>query len=297
MTAPILLLGRNGQVGWELQRALAVLGPVHAVGRADCDVADEAAVRRLVRGVAPCVIVNATAYTAVDKAESEVDAAMRVNARLPGVLAQEARTLDAWLVHYSTDYVFDGRRDGHYAETDTPNPQSVYGRSKLAGESTIRQEWDKHLILRTSWVFGAHGGNFLKTMLRLGRERSELNVVDDQFGAPTSAALIADITAHVLAALRQGRGGAGTYHLASAGDTTWCRYARYILAQANALGAATLCPPDAVHAIPSSAYPVPALRPANSRLDTSLLRATFGLALPTWQEQVQRVLETLLLKN
>lgn len=297
MKGPILLLGRNGQLGWELQRALAVLGPVTPLGREACDLTDADAVRALVRGLRPYAIVNAAAYTAVDQAETEPAAAMRLNAELPGILAREARALDAWLLHYSTDYVFDGRKSGAYTEADAVGPLSVYGHSKLAGEEAVRAAGGKHLILRTSWVFGAHGGNFLKTMLRLARERTQLEVVDDQFGAPTSAALIADASAHLLMALRHGRGQAGTYHLASAGTTSWCRYARYVLARAEHLGLALRCPADAVRAIPGSAYPTPAARPANSRLDTSLLRDSFGLDLPAWEDQVDRVLATLLLKD
>mgnify|MGYP001449036196 CR=1 FL=1 len=296
MTGPILVLGRNGQVGWELQRALGVLAPLVAVARAECDLADTEAVRRLVRQTAPRAIVNAAAYTAVDKAEAEPAAAHAINAGLPAVLAEEARALDAWLVHYSTDYVFKGDKPGAYAEDDPTDPQSVYGRSKLAGEQAARA-WSRHLVLRTSWVFGAHGGNFLKTMLRLGRERSELKVVDDQHGAPTSAALIADVTAHALAAVLRGQGAAGVYHLASAGDTTWCGYARYVMEQALALGVPLACRPQAVHPIATSDYPLPAARPANSRLNTARLRATFGLHLPPWQEQVTRVLQTILKEN
>lgn len=293
MRHAILLLGSNGQVGWELQRSLSVLAPVVAVTRAECDLSDEGAVRKLVRRVAPCAIVNAAAYTAVDAAESDEAGATRLNATLPAVLADEAAGLDAWLLHYSTDYVFDGAKPDAYDESDAPNPQNVYGRTKLQGEQAA-QAWRRHLVLRTSWVFGAHGGNFLKTMLRLGRERAELSVVDDQVGAPTSAALIADVSAHMLSAVLNGRNAAGLYHLASSGHTSWCGYARFIMAEARRLGADMQCTPESVRAIPGSAYPTPARRPANSRLDTRRLSETFGLVLPSWQAQASRVLETLL---
>jgi len=289
----ILLLGGNGQVGWELQRSLSVLAPIVTVTRAECDLADEGAVRRLVRDVAPRAIVNAAAYTAVDAAENDEAGAACLNATLPAILADEAAGLDAWLLHYSTDYVFDGNKPGAYDESDTPDPQNVYGRTKLRGEHAA-QAWRRHLVLRTSWVFGAHGGNFLKTMLRLGRERTELNVVDDQVGAPTSAALIADVSAHMLAAVLNGRDAAGLYHLASSGHTSWCGYARFIMAEARRLGLDMRCTPESVHAIPGSAYPTPARRPANSRLDTRLLSETFGLVMPSWQVQASRVLESLI---
>lgn len=293
MTSPILVLGSSGQVGWELQRALAVLRPIVAATREHCDLADEAAVRSLVRACTPCAIVNAAAYTAVDAAQTDTTHAMLLNAVLPAILADEAARAKAWLVQYSTDYVFDGSKPTPYAEEDAATPLGVYGHSKLAGEQAARA-CAQHIILRTSWVFGVHGGNFLKTMLRLGGERDTLQVVDDQIGAPTSAALIADVTAHVLAGLLAGRGAPGTYHLASSGHTSWHGYARYIMAEAARLGTPLRCPPDAVQAIPSSAWPTPARRPANSRLDTSKLACTFGLVLPAWQGQVSRTLQVLL---
>ncbi|MES2187423.1 MAG: dTDP-4-dehydrorhamnose reductase [Pseudomonadota bacterium] len=301
MGAPILLLGKDGQVGYELQRALPLLGPVVAVGRAECDLADLDAVRALVRRVAPGAIVNAAAYTAVDKAESDTAAAERINAGLPGLLAEEAAARDAWLLHYSTDYVFDGSSERAWSENDPTAPLGAYGRSKRAGEAAVQALAPRHLVLRTSWVFGAHGGNFLKTMLRLGRQRDTLNVVADQWGAPTGAALIADVSAHALKAVLAVQGdpaaAGGLYHLASAGETSWHGYARFIMAEAARLGADMRCTPEAVLPIPASAYPLPAPRPANSRLDTTALRARFGLALPGWQAQVTRVLETLLSKD
>lgn len=290
--APLLLLGADGQVGWELRRSLAVLGEVVTSTRAQCDLADAEAVRRLVRATQPRIIVNAAAYTAVDRAEAEAAAATRINAELPAVLAEQAARCHAWLVHYSTDYVFDGAKTTAYTEDDAPNPLGVYGHSKLAGEQAVRA-YPQHLVLRTSWVFGLHGENFLKTMLRLARTRDALRVVDDQTGAPTSAAFIADATAHMLATLVAGRGAAGLYHLTATGATSWCGYTRYILAEAARLGVPLACPADHVQAISSSEWPTPAQRPANSRLDTTRLTQVYGLYPPAWQAQVSHVLQTL----
>jgi dTDP-4-dehydrorhamnose reductase len=290
----ILLLGKDGQVGWELQRALAPLGELRALGRAEADFSQPESLRRVVQDFGPDVIVNAAAYTAVDKAESDADTAQRVNAGAPGVLAEEAQRLGAWLVHYSTDYVFDGSKDGAYVEDDATNPLSVYGRTKCAGEEAIRAALPRHLILRTSWVFAAKGGNFAKTMLRLAKEREQLNVVGDQYGAPTSAELIADATA--LALYRIAGAGAtadtlaGTYHLAAGGSTNWHGYAQYVLELAQAAGVALKTAPAQVLSIPTSAYPLPAPRPSNSRLDTSRFRTTFGLELPEWRYHVQRMI-------
>ncbi|MBV1733588.1 MAG: dTDP-4-dehydrorhamnose reductase, partial [Hydrogenophaga sp.] len=232
----ILLTGKNGQLGFELQRALAPLGRVFAVDSSDCDLEDSEAVRELVRRVRPQVVVNPAAFTAVDLAESHADKAMAVNAVAPGVLGEEAHRLGAPVIHFSTDYVFDGEKGAPYVEDDAPQPQSVYGRSKLMGEIALRQACPKHLILRTSWVFGAHGQNFAKTMLRLARERSELRVVSDQIGAPTSAALLADLTAHLVRQLQQSDHAAfpfGLYHVTASGETSWHAYARYVLEQAT----------------------------------------------------------------
>lgn len=293
----ILLLGKDGQLGWELQRALAPLGDLHAFGREGADLGDPESLRALVRRIRPDVVVNAAAYTAVDKAESDEAAARSVNALSPGVLAEEAQAIGAWLVHYSTDYVFDGSKDGAWVETDPTNPLSVYGRTKCEGEERIRASGARHLILRTSWVFAPRGGNFAKTMLRLARERDQLTVVADQFGAPTGAELLADATA--LALYRVAVLGAdavslsGTYHLAAAGTTTWHAYARHVLEQAQSAGAVLRAGPDQVLPIPASAFPVPATRPANSRLDCGKFCASFGLQLPDWRHPVNRLVAEL----
>jgi dTDP-4-dehydrorhamnose reductase len=290
----ILVTGKNGQVGFELLRALAPLGEVVGVDHADCDLADADAIRALVRRVAPDVIVNPAAYTAVDKAEADQSTAFAVNAQAPGVLGDEAARLGALVVHYSTDYVFDGSKEGCYSETDRPAPQSVYGSTKYAGERALAEANPRHLILRTSWVVGAHGGNFAKTMLRLAAERTQLTVVADQFGAPTSAALLADLTAQLVRQYQ--RDGAqrfpyGTYHVTAAGETSWCDYARFVIAEALAAGKTLKTGPDAVLPLTTAEYPTPAKRPANSRLDTSHFRNTFGLRLPPWQEGVSHVLQ------
>jgi dTDP-4-dehydrorhamnose reductase len=292
----LLLTGHNGQVGFELRRALAVLGEVIAIDSEDCDLADEAAIRRVLRDLRPDVIVNPAAYTAVDKAESEQALARAINARAPGVLAEEAKTLGALLVHYSTDYVFDGTKLGSYQESDTPNPSSVYGATKLAGEGAIAAAGWRHLILRTSWVVGAHGGNFAKTMLRLAGERDTLSVVADQFGAPTSAALLADLTAHLVREAQRTPADFpyGLYHAVARGETNWHGYACHVIERARAAGKAIRVAPDAIKAITTSDYPTPAKRPANSRLDTSLLRETFGLHLPDWKIGVDHILDQIL---
>jgi dTDP-4-dehydrorhamnose reductase len=290
----ILLTGRDGQLGFELQRALAPLGEIVAVGRAQCDLADAGALRELVRRVAPSVIVNPAAYTAVDKAESDIDKAMAVNALAPGILGEEAARLDALVVHFSTDYVFDGAKSGAYREDDPAAPQSVYGRTKLAGELALAQANARHLVLRTSWVLGAHGGNFAKTMLRLGAERDRLAVVADQFGAPTPAALLADLTALLVRQHQRETAAAfpyGTYHVASSGETTWCDYARFVIGEAIAAGKPMKATPETVAALATSDYPTPARRPSNSRLDTTRFRETFDLRLPHWQEGVRHVLQ------
>jgi dTDP-4-dehydrorhamnose reductase len=293
----ILLTGKDGQVGFELVRALAPLGEVVAVGRADCDVGDAEALRTLVRTVAPDVIVNPAAYTAVDKAESESGLAFAVNARAPGILGEEAARLGALLIHYSTDYVFDGAGHAPWTEADTPAPQSVYGASKLAGERALTEACPRHVILRTSWVLGSHGGNFAKTMLRLAAERDRLSVVDDQLGAPTSAALLADLTAHLVRQFAREGGDTfpyGIYHVAAAGETSWYAYARFVLEAAQRAGRRLRAGPDDVLPVTTSTYPTAATRPANSRLDTSLFRLTFGLRLPPWQDGVREVLRRIL---
>ena len=293
----ILLLGKDGQVGWELQRALAPLGELLAYGRSEADFSEPESLRALVRGFAPDVIVNAAAYTAVDKAESDADSAQACNAAAPGVLAEEAAACGAWLVHYSTDYVFDGSKEGAWVETDAVNPLSVYGRTKFEGEERIRASGARHLILRTSWVFALRGGNFAKTMIRLAKERESLNVVADQRGAPTGAELLADATAlalHRIAALgADARSLSGTYHLAAGGCTTWHAYACHVLAQAQAHGAVLKAGPDSVQPIASSAFQTPAVRPCNSRLDCKKFSDSFGLVLPDWRHYVNRLVAEL----
>lgn len=300
MTAPlkILLFGKNGQVGWELQRALAPLGQVLALGTSGQpglagDFRDPEAIARTVRTVAPDVIVNAAAYTAVDKAEGEPELARSINADSVAAIAREAAALGAWLVHYSTDYVFDGSGERPWCERDVPAPLSVYGQTKLAGEQAIQAAGCRHLIFRTSWVYATRGGNFIKTMLRLAAERDQLKVIDDQFGAPTGAELIADVTAHAIRTARRQAGVAGLYHLAAAGETTWYGYARHVIESARAAGRPVLVRPEAVQPVPTSAYPLPAPRPHNSRLDTALLQQTFDLALPHWKIGVSRTLAEL----
>lgn len=293
----ILLLGKNGQVGWQLQRSLAPLGEVVAWGRAACDVADTVTLGERVAAVAPDVIVNATAYTAVDKAESEPTLAHAINAEAPRQLALAARACGARLVHYSTDYVFDGTKPGPYREDDPTAPHSVYGRSKLAGEQGIQTvDGLQSLIFRTSWVFGEHGANFVKTILRLAGEREQLTVVDDQIGSPTPAALIADVTA--LALQQWLHAGAHTpahrlYHLSAAQPVSWCTFAREIVRLASEQGRALQLHADAIQPIPSSAYPTPACRPANSRLDCRQLERDFCLRLPGWQPYLERMLPLL----
>jgi len=299
----ILLLGKNGQVGWELQRSLAVLGDVVALDHDSSELCgnftDLTGLAQTVRAVQPQVIVNAAAHTAVDKAESEPELARAINALAPGVLAQAAADQNALLVHYSTDYVFDGSGNRPWRESDTPAPLSVYGRTKLEGEEAITASGCRHLIFRTSWVYGARGGNFAKTMLRLAREREQLTVIDDQIGAPTGADLLADVTAHairhVLPPMRHNDlTPSGIYHVAAAGETSWHGYARFVLQRAQAAGQALKAGPQQVQPIATTAYPTPARRPHNSRLDTTRLQNTFGLNLPPWQVGVARMLDEIL---
>ncbi|MEO6409489.1 MAG: dTDP-4-dehydrorhamnose reductase [Burkholderiaceae bacterium] len=291
----ILLLGKNGQVGWELQRSLAPLGELVACGSADADLGELSALASLVRRVKPQLIVNAAAHTAVDRCESEPERAMAINAGAPGLLAREAAALDALLVHYSTDYVFDGSGSAPWIEDDATGPVNVYGRSKLDGEEAIRASGCRHLILRTSWVYAARGGNFARTMLRLAAERQSLNVIHDQIGAPTGAELIADVTSHAVRGVMQRPGLAGTYHLAAAGATSWHGYATHVVEAARGRAASTVkVVADAIHAVPSSAFPTPARRPMNSRLDCSKLQRAFELQLPDWRAGVDRLLAELL---
>ena len=293
----ILLLGKNGQVGWELQRALAPVGTVVALDRGGADglhgdLEDLDGIDRTVRSLAPDVIVNAAAYTAVDKAETDVERAQRINAEAPGVLARAAATVGALLVHYSTDYVFDGSGDTPWRENAPTAPLSVYGRRKLAGEEAIRAAGCRHLILRTSWVYAARGGNFARTMLRLAAERERLTVIADQHGAPTGAELIADVSAHALRAEHADRSLGGTYHLAAGGETSWHGYASFVIEQARKLGATLKA--GEIAPIGTRDYPTAAARPLNSRLDTSRLRERFGLALPDWRDGVARMLREIL---
>ena len=297
----ILLLGKNGQVGWELQRSLAPLGELVALDRAGdtarglCgDLQDLDGLRETVHALRPDVIVNAAAHTAVDKAQSEPGLARRLNAEAPAVLAEAAQAAGAWLVHYSTDYVFDGSGERPWVEDAPTGPLNVYGQTKLDGEQAIAAACARHLIFRTSWVYAARGGNFAKTMLRLAADRERLTVIDDQFGAPTGAELIADVTAHAIRQVLQRPQDAGTYHLAAAGETTWNGYARHVIDTARRLRPEPTLAVQEVAAVPTSAFPTPAQRPHNSRLDTTRLQRTFGLRLPAWQLGVDRMLaETL----
>ncbi len=295
----ILLLGKNGQVGWELQRSLAPLGEMVACdfdssGGLQADFSKPDSLLPLIRKVMPDLIVNAAAHTAVDKAESEPELACAINATTPGLIAREAMALGVPLVHYSTDYVFDGSGSAPRDEAAATAPLSVYGRTKLEGEQLIAEAGAKHLILRTSWVYAARGGNFAHTMLRLAAERNTLNVIDDQIGAPTGADLLADVTAHAVRRLLADATVAGTYHCVAGGETSWYGYARLVIEWARANGHPVKVAPEAIQPIPTSAYPTPAQRPLNSRLHTNKLQQVFDLRLPPWQAGVERLLtETL----
>lgn len=290
----ILLLGKNGQVGWELQRSLAPLGELIALDRhsqTHCgDVGNLQGLLKTVQDLQPNVIVNAAAYTAVDKAETEVERADLVNTQAPMLLADAAKASGAWLVHYSTDYVFDGSGDRPWREDDETGPLGVYGQTKLAGEQAIQQSGALHLIFRTSWVYAARGNNFAKTMLRLAREREQLSVINDQFGSPTGAELLADVAAHAIRAACTRADVAGLYHLAADGETSWFDYADYVLNFARDAGISLKLAKDGLKAIPTSQYPTPAQRPLNSRLNTEKLKTTFDLRLPDWQTGVERML-------
>jgi dTDP-4-dehydrorhamnose reductase len=288
----ILIFGCSGQVGWELRHKLACLGQMSAMGSAEVDFSRPDSIRKAVRAAEPAVIVNAAAYTAVDKAESEPEVAAAINSTAPGVLAEEAKRLGSILVHYSTDYVFDGAKQSSYAETDAPNPLNVYGKTKLAGDEAIQSAGGDYLILRTSWVYGARGSNFLFTMLRLAKERAELRIVDDQTGAPTTSECIAQATADILAQLLGPQGGglrgrSGIYNLTSAGETTWFGFAKAFLTKRYGAATPNLIP------IPTSEFPRPARRPANSRLSSQRLEETFGVRMPHWEHALSLVLETL----
>ncbi len=292
----ILLTGKNGQIGWELQRTLATLGEVVAVDRNDMDLTNPDALRKVIRETKPAMIVNAAAYTAVDEAESKPDLAMAVNGTAPGILAEEAKGLGATVVHYSTDYVFDGEKETPYTEEDVPNPLSVYGRSKFAGEQAIQADDTPHLIFRTSWVYGVRRKNFLLTVLRLAREKEDLRIVDDQIGAPTWCRAIAEVTAQILAQLGQTEGfrdRGGTYHLTAAGQTSWHGFAEAIVQAAgehlsserSALLATEILP------ICTSEFPLPAKRLAYSLLSNVKIESTFGVAMSNWSEMLRLCVE------
>lgn len=293
----ILLLGSNGQVGWELQRALVPLAEMVICDRLRADLNDLEGINRLVNEEHPDFIVNAAAYTAVDKAETDIDGARRTNVEAVATLARAARNIDACLVHYSTDYVFDGSGESPFDEDALTGPLSIYGKTKLEGEMVIRASGCRHLIFRTSWVYATRGANFAKTMLRLAKERDQLRVIADQFGAPTSAELIADVTALALQRLtldrKLGERAVGTYHLVASGETSWHSYAQFVIGEAARLGAKLRVLPERVIPIATQEYPLPAKRPANSRLANSRLQQTFGLVLPDWKFHVQRMVREL----
>jgi dTDP-4-dehydrorhamnose reductase len=307
----ILLLGKNGQLGWELQRSLAPLADLVALDRAETrapgagagsadarpvlcgDLGRPEELEATVRVLAPDVIVNAAAYTAVDKAETDEEAARAINATAPGALARLCAELGAWMVHYSTDYVFDGTGTTPWRESDPTGPLSVYGKTKLDGEERIRASGCRHMILRTSWVYGARGVNFAKTILRLAAEREALRVIDDQVGAPTGADLLADVTAHALRGLEARPDLGGTYHVAAKGETSWFEYARFVIDTARARGWSLKVARNDVCPVPSSAYPLPARRPDNSRLNCERFESAFSLRLPSWQYGVERLLAEL----
>ena len=294
MADDILLFGADGQVGWELRRSLATLGRVRPLVRRDVDLADADAIRQAIRAVRPSVVVNAAAYTAVDRAEQEPELARRLNATAPAVVAEEANACEALLVHYSTDYVFDGTKSAPYVEDDATNPLSVYGRTKLEGEVALQAARGRHLVFRTSWVFSARGGNFLRTILHLARERLELSVVADQIGAPTSAEMIADVSARAIVAAHREAIEPGIYHLTARGETSWHGYATHVVRRAAGLGASLALTEGAIRAIPTTAYPLPATRPANSRLATDRIERSLGVYLPEWEEFVDRALREIL---
>jgi len=293
----IILFGRGGQVGRELEQVLPSLGHVVAFGRDEADLERPDAVQSLLRRESPDIVVNAAAYTAVDKAESEPERARQINADTVGVIADETARLGGWLVHYSTDYVFDGAKSDSYVETDPTGPLGVYGGTKLAGEQLVAASGCRHLVFRTSWVYAAHGSNFVRTILRLGQEREELAVVDDQIGAPTSAARIAAVTVAAIRRLAGGEGALpanGIYHLAASGATSWHGLAKLVVAEAHAGGLPLRVDPDRIRPIPSSAWPQVARRPANSRLNTTKLQRTFDVILPPWRDDVREVVADLI---
>lgn len=291
----ILLLGANGQLGKTLSGKLAALGDVKACTRTETDLTDAASIRRTINSYQPDIIVNAAAYTAVDKAETERELAFQVNAEAVGVLSQEAAQRDIWLIHYSTDYVFDGSKTEPYSETDPPLPVNVYGESKLAGEQAVKNSGCKHLIFRTTWVIGPHGQNFARTILRLAKERPELNIINDQFGVPATPALIARVTADAISAISTGSAWpGGLYHLTPQGATSWFGIARTLLHLAAQKGVPLTAGQDAIHPIPTDAYPTPARRPANSLLNTGKLQQHISFDLPDWESEFLKVAEVII---
>ena len=291
----ILLTGSNGQVGFELNKKLSALGEVIATDREELDLTNLNAIRTFIDQIKPDIIINLAAYTAVDKAESETDLAYQINTLAPEVLASMAAELDIPLIHFSTDYVFDGLKNEPYVETDLTNPQSVYGKTKCEGEEKIRTH-AKHIILRTSWVFGSHGHNFLKTILRLIQEKDSLNIVSDQWGSPASASMLSDVTLKIVDGILKNKNfkDYGTYHVTNDGETNWHQYASLIASELIKLNIKVKCAPDKIHPILTSEYPTAAKRPFNSRLITDKLKKTFMLELPHWESEVKRVLKEII---
>ena len=291
----ILLTGKNGQVGFELEKKLSTLGEVIATDREELDLANPDAIRAFIDQTNPDIIINPAAYTAVDKVESEPDLAYQINVTAPEVLAKKATELNIPLVHFSTDYVFDGLKKEAYIETDKTNPQSVYGKTKCEGEEKIRTH-AKHIILRTSWVFGSHGNNFLKTILRLIIEKESLNIVGDQWGSPASSSMLSDVTFKIVETILKNKNfnDYGTYHVTTEGETNWYDYASLISNEAMKLNLKVKCAPDQIHSILTSEYPTAAKRPLNSRLNTDKIKNTFMLELPHWESEVKRVLRELI---
>ena len=297
----LLLLGSNGQLGWELQRSLSPLAKIFACDRNTVDFNDLDKLKSVVRKYRPDVIVNAAAYTNVDKAESDAENAFSVNFEAVNLLANEAAVLNSWLIHYSTDYIFDGKKNSSYMEEDKTNPKSVYGKSKLQGELAIIDSKCKYLILRTSWLYSTHGKNFVKTVLRLAKEKGELRVVCDQIGAPTSAELVADVSSLCLSRIVQddlsSKDISGVYHLTSTGKTSWYNFAKYVIIETKKLGGVLLTDPENIIAINTSEYPLPAERPANSLLNSQKLCKTFNLYLPSWKIHADRTIKELYLRE
>jgi dTDP-4-dehydrorhamnose reductase len=293
----ILLTGKNGQLGFELQRSLSPLAEIFSVGHKDGDLSNERTLRTLIQQIRPDIIVNAAAYTAVDKAESEPEIANAVNHHALKIIGEEAQKLSTPVIHYSTDYVFNGTKKTPYVETDAADPQGVYGQTKLAGELALAKACSKHIIFRTSWVLGTYGNNFAKTMLRLATTKENLNVVADQFGAPTTSALLADTSAHVVARMLRADAAEvpfGVYHLSASGRTNWHEYAKYVIAIAHEYGKSLTLPTENIKAITTAEYPTPAKRPKNSSMNTDKFQNTFGLILPNWQIGVRHVLQQVL---